>query len=272
MIKKMLKILSRSLITTLAILGIIAFGATLFETYIYDYKGSSVVKLTRTYAGRSGGTGFLVKAPNGKLFTLTNAHICRIADKLIAHKQDGDKQEVKVIKIYEKHDLCIMEPVTGLRPLKIAKSIQHHERVWLIGHPSLRALTLESGHFVGTQNIKLSTTCSASELKTYEEKLLKEIEDIEKKILNSKNPGEQIGLSFRLLEIVMELQRVSLGYCIKNMVSQHINNIAYGGNSGSPVVDKFGNVIGVLFAGRGDQPTASFTVPLAEIKKFLEDK
>jgi serine protease Do len=43
---------------------------------------------------------------------------------------------------------------------------------------------------------------------------------------------------------------------------------AYPGNSGSPVVDFYGNVIGVLFA--GSAPNVNMIVPLDELKLILE--
>lgn len=49
----------------------------------------------------------------------------------------------------------------------------------------------------------------------------------------------------------------------------HISTIAYGGNSGSPVVNKYGEVIGVLFAGSPRYITEGFMVPLPNLKDFL---
>lgn len=247
-----MKALSKSILLVLLIAGTVATSATLFESYLYEYKGSSVVKLTMTYEGRSGGTGFQIKAPSGKQYTLTNAHICRIGDSLIAHAQNGVKKKIRVIKIYDKHDLCIMEPVAGLRSLKIADNIELHERVWLIGHPALRDLTLESGHFVGNANIRIITECKTKPNQ-------KEIDRLMKK----RNPT---------IKDIIKLFQLMANLCTKRMTSQHINNISYGGNSGSPVVNKWGNVVGVLYAGRRDQNTASHTVPIKEIHKFLKDK
>lgn len=217
----------------------VAAGSVAFERFLYDYKGMSVVKLTKTEAGLSGGTGFQVLAPSGKQFTLTNAHICNMAPELVAHTQNGKTQKLKVLEIDKIHDLCIMEPVEDLRPLKVAGKLFHRERVWLIGHPALRPLTLESGHYVGMLSIQLFTDCASGIQIT-----------------------EPINFTY-----IRERR-----YCTRQFSSQHINNIAYGGNSGSPVLDMFGNVVGVLYAGRRDQATASHSVPLVDIKRFLANK
>lgn len=242
MLKKISKNLSKIILASTFVVGLVSISATIYETYMYDYIGASVVKLTKTSAGRSGGTGFQIRTKSGKYYILTNKHICNIGDVLYATPQGKPSIKVKVIKKYDSHDLCLMEPYKGLRPLDIASSISLHERIWLIGHPALRPLTLESGHYAGNMFINLWGKCG----KVYN-----------KKLPNPKN----------LFEIMMNSQ-----FCYKRTYTQYINNIAYGGNSGSPVVNKFGNVIGVLFAGRPDQPTASYTVPLNKIISFLKDK
>ncbi len=236
---------------TALLLVLLASSATVYESYMYEYVGSSVVMLTD---GRGGGTGFQVTAPSGKNFILTNAHICRIAPTLMATRQDGSVSLTQVIEIDSVHDLCIMTPVEGLRPLKIANTIKLHERVWLIGHPGLRPLTLESGHFAGNMDIQVSTSCSQAELDAELDRLSK---------LSERDwTMEEVEKFFLLLS----------GYCVKPFVAQYINNISYGGNSGSPVVDKYGNVVGVLFAGSRSQPTSSFTVPLQYVHSFLKNK
>jgi S1-C subfamily serine protease len=58
-------------------------------------------------------------------------------------------------------------------------------------------------------------------------------------------------------------------YCYVNYSSNHLNNIAYPGNSGSPVLDFFGNVVGVLFAGSRSYVTVAYMVPLEDIQRIL---
>lgn len=49
-----------------------------------------------------------------------------------------------------------------------------------------------------------------------------------------------------------------------------VSTPAYGGNSGSPVCDIYGNVVGVLFAGSPSYPLEPFIVPLIDLHMFLE--
>lgn len=57
----------------------------------------------------------------------------------------------------------------------------------------------------------------------------------------------------------------------KSTISQRISSTAYRGNSGSPVVNKHGKVVGVLFAGSPAYPTEPFIVPFRFLIEFLEN-
>lgn len=43
------------------------------------------------------------------------------------------------------------------------------------------------------------------------------------------------------------------------------------GSSGSPIVDKWGNLVGVNFAKITNSQNFSFAVPVSEVKKFYEE-
>jgi S1-C subfamily serine protease len=234
---KLLKLIASSLILAVSLLVISNLSLDIHEQLLYSVKGNSVVKLTKSFAGRSGGTGSQIVAPSGKEFILTNAHVCGDRKELIAHTQLTKPKKVKVIRVYKKHDLCLVEAIKGLPALRIANSIIPREKVYVIGHPALRPLTLESGRFVSDKTISMRVPCSTKVKPT----------------------------------ILIKFRNYRLAMCVKSFKSQLVNAIIYPGNSGSPLLDKFGNVVGVIFAGRLDQPNAAYTVPLKSVKAFLKN-
>jgi S1-C subfamily serine protease len=58
-------------------------------------------------------------------------------------------------------------------------------------------------------------------------------------------------------------------FCINSYKSVIFDISSYPGNSGSPILDKWGNVISVLFAGNPNQDEVSYGVPLSYIKDYL---
>lgn len=243
MIKKTLKGLA--ILALMLIVPLIGHRA--HKHYIYDYKGMSVVRLTGEFAGRpSGGTGFQVVAPSGKQYTMTNNHVCMLADKngiMKAEDWRGNFYYLSIIDIYASHDLCILEGVSNLPSLSLANNAIFHEQVHLIGHPRLEEITIQTASLVAPKKINL-----------YMPRKLE---------YGCQNGKEQLQFS--------HLWAFGFTICLETLDTYHANLISYGGNSGSPVLDDFGRVIGVLFAGSREAVTATFLVPLPYIHQFLKD-
>lgn len=222
-------------------------GHRAHKHYIYDYKGLSVVRLTGEFAGRSsGGTGFQVLGASGRQYTMTNNHVCMLADKndlMMAEDYTGEKYALKIVDIYDDHDLCILEGLTHLPTLGVANMAIHHEQVHVIGHPRLEEITIQSASFVGQKKISLYMPRKLSR--------------------GCKNGKEMVQFG--------HLWAYGLTMCYEHLNTYHANLISYGGNSGSPVVDDLGRIIGVLFAGDRTAVTATYLVPLTHVKKFLSN-
>lgn len=220
---------------------------------IRKHVGSKVVLIM---GEKGGGSGFHVKAPSGKTYILTNAHICLIADKKdyldIYLYGSSVPIKSKVVKRMETHDLCLIEGLSGVTGIGIADSVDVGETVGIVGHPGLRPLSLSKGEIIGATMIELIFGMDLKEKQCIGKTI--KAEDI-------KDP---------MFEFIMAMMgKESL--CLANLPTTMLNAISYGGNSGSPVVNFWGNTVGVLFAGNPRQPTDTHLVPLAEIKKFLKN-
>lgn len=224
------------LVASVLLLSVILFSSNIKDSYYRDSVGGNVVRIFNMEKTGSG-TGFHIQDKNGKIFILTNKHVCAIADKNgnVLVEKNGEEVPRKVIERYEHHDLCLVEALPGHDDyIDIASSETLGEDLILIGHPGGRDLTLSHGEYIGKAIIMLG-------------------DSIEKE---SDCDGEVVFTWGGLI-------------CIKPVVTSALSSPSYGGNSGSPVVNKFGNVIGVLFAGQPGVPNNAHMVPLKYIRDFL---
>lgn len=210
-----------------------------------------------------GGSGFHVQAESGETYILTNGHICLLADKndmLEVHKGTDIVRKRKVVHRYKNHDLCLVEGLPGVSGITIADEPLSGDFVGLIGHPGLRPLSLSRGEIIGKDKITLLFGMNMPESHCIGKYFSFE------KLANqaSTTEEEKAALFYMFLN-------ASYSMCIaENIEAVMMNGISYGGNSGSPVVNFYGHLVGVLFAG-GQQPTDSYVVPLKEIKTLLKD-
>lgn len=187
-----------------------------YKKYVRSHIKDNVVAFKSPESGRTYGTGFHIKW-NGKVYILTNKHICNVRNYLHEGRMElqANDKLVKILKIYDKHDLCLLEPIkdTGLDISDTEPEVW--DKVLLVGHPRGLKPTFREG---------------------------------------------------RLIDRTAPVCLLDQG-CL---IAYQISATAYPGNSGSPVTDYRGNVIGVLFAGSPAYPHEPFTVPLSAILDFLK--
>lgn len=242
------KKLGTGLSVIIAASAIAFIGPHIKSSFYRHHIGSDVVKISVGKDGKEGtGTGFHVKAPSGITYILTNNHICEGAfEEKVLVQEEGTGREIprRVIQKFKNHDLCLVEALPGhTSALKVAKSLEYGEDVVLIGHPNGRPLVIQNGEYLGNKIIRMANPNIESE-----EDCNGEWEESLMSILAFGRPA----------------------VCIEQFNSSQISSITYPGNSGSPVVNKWGRVIGVLFAGNGIV-NDGYTVPLQAIKTFLKD-
>lgn len=211
-------------------------------------KRSSIVKLTN-FEKTSGGTGFYVRTPSGKIVTMTNNHVCRLAKDGIILSDDGLKATPsKVIATYENNDLCIVEaPEYITSGLSVAGSVREGENIYVLGHPLLMPKSLVPGQISGGIEVEIVQGYNVPDCKG---KTYREVKA---------DPND-------LLAIIMGIKTI----CIRTTQGVVVTANILPGNSGSPVLDTFGHVVGVAFAG-SPGTSRGIIVPLEDLKDFLKN-
>lgn len=208
--------------------------------------GNNVVMIT---GAAGGGTGSYVKF-NGKVYILTNAHICRLATNSVLKIQpeDQDPYIAGVIKIYPLHDLCVIDAVIDHSALTISTEYEFGETVYAIGHPYLEPLSVTSGEFSGLAKTQIIESYNVTE---------KECSGPTYKLYQA----SQINNMYVLFGIYT--------ICVRELVAYGGTIPILPGNSGSPVLNNKGQIVGVIYAAN-EYGTRSYTVPLEDVYDFLE--
>lgn len=195
----------------------------------------SVVKLTEM-SGKSGGTGFAVINPNtGQPTLISNAHVCAISKngKLIASNNYG-AAVVSVKHISKKYDVCELDAL-GLPALTITThAMEYGEVVAAIGHGLLEPAALSIGGYVGEAPATVGRIS----------------------VDGCKEDEETLDALFFIV-------------CTKTFQLAGTTTVIYPGNSGSPALDRVGDVVGIFNAGNSETNRGMY-VPSRYIVEFLK--
>jgi S1-C subfamily serine protease len=221
-------------------------SGNLHSAYIESKVGSETVFIRSPEGARiqGSGTGFEIKAPSGKTYTLTNAHVCGLAKDgivLVGEKKFSERLLPKrVIEVYEDNDLCLVEGLEGYSGLTLASNSDVGDLVWAIGYPLGQGLNISSGRIKGYGNI--------------------DVADPETPLEDCKGPHKHV----ETFNYFFMSQQV----CVETREAVHVDVPTFPGNSGSPLVNVYGNVEGIIFASSGDTHWGE-AVGLDDINKFL---
>lgn len=211
--------------------------------YIENKVGRVTIKVLKEEKG-GGGSGFHVRTPKGKTYIMTNIHVCAGAkdskgNVLVQLPHGGKFIKRKIVKEYSKHDLCLVEPVDGFNGIEVADKVTKGQELSVVGHPYLRPARVSLGQYLDDERISL---------------LVRAEDEVD--CAKKKGHVEQINMFMR--------------GCVKEYDSMETNITIFPGSSGSAVVNFFGQLSGVVFAG-DNNTNYGFLVPLSFVKDFLKD-
>jgi len=240
--KKIVKSLATSLALTVTILYGAISAPQIHNQYLRYEVGESVVQVLHPEKF-GGGTGFAVQGKSGKEYIMTNRHVCEVGVNGFVRIKTSNREFIKRILYKDTvHDLCLIEGLKGLSPLSMGSDQSIGDTMYVVGHPGLRKLTTSSGEYIGREFVEL-------------------LFNVEKR---QQCPGKVMELP-PMYQFLMGVDFV----CFRSYPALATSAVIYGGNSGSPVVNVWGNLIGVAFAGNPSQERDNFVIPLYYIKKVL---
>lgn len=215
-----------------------------------------------------GGTGFQVEAPSGESYIMTNSHVCEYALKDADSKNlllviRGDHAiKRRVLEIDGKSDLCIIEGWPGVAGLKLGSEAAVGDIVSAVGHPQLGPTTLTSGEVTAFVPVSIVHHI----MKSGDKKM-------DKLFGGTDEPCDQPKNEVKMQPIYF-LGMIYLGdakMCMVNETNAVATNVQIlPGSSGSPLVDRFGRVVGVVFAA-DMKANWGFAVNFEHLQSFLKD-
>lgn len=243
MIKKCVLHALKTALFAIALGYIILKVPELHYSYIRNHTENALVRVTEA-TGTHGGTGVHVTAPSGKTYILTNSHVCTAVESNGQANVFRFEEEPVLVKIIENSDftdLCLIEGLPGVSGLTIGSETEIGRIVSVIGHPLMSPTTVSRGEITGTSTAQV----------------LQSIMGADDKCDLPKNKIVEIDLFF-----------FKARACIIEIEANMSNIVILPGNSGSPLVDFYGRVIGLAFAGN-DSSNWGWFITLTDIHKFI---
>lgn len=275
------------LVTTIWV-SLIMLTPQLHKSILRQYVGSKVVMIVSDdptkNASYRGGTGFHVKAASGKTYIVTNRHVCQGAKNDIMWagvRGETNYKKVKILERSDETDLCLVEPLPEIEGLSLGTEPYIGQHVAVVGHPNLQPRTYTEGDVVGREMYEIAigvigedgfkdSDCENKDTR-------KRVYDREAAIRSLIN--NRLGSLFDIEDILGKDGKIILGtkqskkITICTMLTNSLVTTAmiFHGSSGSPTVDFFGNVVGVMYAVSGDNIWGR-AVGVTSLKSFLLSK
>lgn len=210
------------------------------EQYLLRILSPSVVKITPVDNHYTGGTGFQLETPDGPRI-ITNAHVCEVSDNgVVLLHTDKPKKIAKIIKVDEVADLCMIEAVGGMPSLKMGSPASRRQEVAVLGHPLLQPQTFSKGRVLSEELVEIPVGYA-----------------------NAEDKCDEFPQAYPKPTFFGTL-------CFRGFIGVLISAVIYPGNSGSPVVNIWGNVVGVVFAGNSRNNHGIY-VPYEELERFIQN-
>jgi S1-C subfamily serine protease len=236
-----MKSLIKSVLCIISLVASILIVPPIHRLWLRNKIERQVVRITNE-ALTSGGTGVHIKLPSGKVAILTNSHICHLKDAEgnLWIAEDGQRAiPRKVIEDSNFTDLCLVQPLEKHNGLSLASGIYSGEVVSAVGHPTLMPITMTSGEIIFEGDAYVLD-----------------------------HMGEDHCDAPKNVKIPVSVWGMAVMACAVHIKADFTTVHILPGSSGSPVVNGFGNIVGLMFAGDSEIHWG-LMVTLVDIHKLI---
>jgi len=216
----------------------------------YDYVRNKVQKTTVLVTNETktrGGSGAHVIAPSGKVYIITNAHVCNLSKDANIFITDNFGRTIprRILEISNFTDLCLVESLPNYQgALKLGSDVRSGQIIAAVGHPILMPTTMSRGEIIGVKEV-----------------------DVFDHIMDVFDKNDKCDLpKNRIIQIDTFFGPITA--CFVHVKANLTTSVVLPGSSGSPMVDFYGNLVGVIFA--GNQANWGLAITLADINLFLK--
>lgn len=241
------KLLNALVLTTKRFVGItVMVGALLYigvtlpqvHSNLLFAKSASKIGLVTTMEQQGHGTGFFIKAKSGKRFIMTNNHVCKIIPN--GGLFVNERITTFVMPFYKDNiaDICLLKyPENAKTPsdFELGTEPLINQDLWTMGYPLDHLKHFSKGAVSGDRLVDIAEPVDA----------------------DCKN----------IVEIPTLFGPIPI--CVIRRVATETSVTIFPGNSGSPVLNIWGNVVGIMFAGNG-QSNLGIMARWADVKRVLE--